>query len=305
MRYLLLIAQSYTEWMLLLTDLFIYYIIYTYVHQNWSCVIPFLTDCFFVVKPLIVVGEQEDFSSANAQRSTDTTSGNKQYENRITYYSLDAIWEVIWLKLQLKCDLFWKLEYVASCFRCFLSGGDENVISVYADVSMKGLIEGFCLIHCRCHWLRMKKREHLDPRGQRHTWPDWVFWLRPGQQNFSMLHWDTDTKTGDVIIWLGNMKQEMDLRSWDIRTCRHGGGFTVFTSTVTLRLFRRLQSPGSRLNAISSLSGLMVPERSDVSTWENHQFKFDHHKRSSFPLMMLQTIWWLVLLDSFAAFFLK
>lgn len=35
-------------------------------------------------------------------------------------------------KLQLKCDLFWKLEYVASCFRCFLSGAMKNVISVYA-----------------------------------------------------------------------------------------------------------------------------------------------------------------------------
>lgn len=41
--------------------------------------------------------------------------------------------------------------------------------------------------------LWMKKCEHLDPRGQRHTCPARALWPRPlwprsGQQNFSRLH---------------------------------------------------------------------------------------------------------------------
>lgn len=50
----------------------------------------------------------------------------------------------------------------------------------------------------RPHRLQMKKCEHLEPRGQRHTcpaqalWPRPLglrsLWLRPGQQNFSRLH---------------------------------------------------------------------------------------------------------------------
>lgn len=127
-----------------------------------------------------------------------------------------------------------------------------------ADVSIKGLIEGFCLTHCRRHWLRMKKREHLDPRGQRHIWPDWVFWPHPGQQNFSMLHWDTDTQTGSR--WCQQLTWQHQTR-WTqghgTFTCVMGGGIYQHCDSTSLQA-----STESR----KSTKGHLLPFRVD-SAW--------------------------------------
>lgn len=109
------------------------------------------------------------------------------------------------------------------------------------------------------HRLWTKKCEHPDPRGQRHTWPE--FWLRPqrrpGQQNFSRLHWQTDRWRHWLFWW----KQTGRGLLW-----HHQWGRWAFTRTVILRLFRRPQSPGSRANAILLLWGLKV----FTFTWETH-----------------------------------
>lgn len=77
----------------------------------------------------------------------------------------------------------------------------------------------------------MKKCEHLEPRGQRHTWPDRSPWLSSDQQNFSRLHWNTESQTG------GPIRLRLDsCRLINDSTCKFLPGLWLWVSSAVDRV---------------------------------------------------------------------
>lgn len=191
-----------------------------------------LIDFFFVVKPLIV-GEQKHFPSTNVQRSTDTGSGNKQDENKELLNVRCHLGGHMTFKLQLKCDLFWKLEYVASCFRCFLSGAMKNVISVYAVPP-----HGRWCFHDRFDWRFLFNPLQASLTADEETRTPWSPWTATHLTGLSVLTPPRPTELLHVALRyrhthrlqvmsafdLATLNKKMDLRLWNIHMCRHQGG---------------------------------------------------------------------------------